>query len=227
MTEKKITAFIIEDDIEIGGIEARFVGNNPAYTLLGMANSINDAEKALQGITPDLIVLDITFHDGNGLELLKKLRSDGVQSDVILLTASNDAETLQQAIRLGIFDYVLKPANFSRFSQALDNYCRHRRKLTNMGAIEQRDVDQLLQNQPEKQTDFPKGIDGLTFKKFEEFIESLKQETTAEEAAAVLGVSRSTARRYLEYMVSLGRLVPQHLYKSVGRPERLYKKSSA
>lgn len=45
---------------------------------------------------------------------------------------------------------------------------------------------------------------------------------SAEEVAAQVGVSRSTARRYLEYLISEGFLFAELIYGVVGRPERRY-----
>ena len=54
-----------------------------------------------------------------------------------------------------------------------------------------------------------------------------KQETgqlTADEAGEKIGASRTTARRYLEYLITTGELVADLSYGTVGRPERSYKK---
>ena len=71
--------------------------------------------------------------------------------------------------------------------------------------------------------ELPKGIDPVTLDKI---LEEMKKEIgkfTSEEMSERVGVSRTTARRYLEYLVSLGSLEVDVSYGGVGRPERIYR----
>ncbi|NMS07621.1 two-component system response regulator, partial [Vibrio parahaemolyticus] len=69
----------------------------------------------------------------------------------------------------------------------------------------------------------PKGIDGVTLDKIRELFPN-GSVLTADEAGEKIGASRTTARRYLEYLISTGELEADLNYGSVGRPERCYKK---
>ena len=69
----------------------------------------------------------------------------------------------------------------------------------------------------------PKGIDQLTLEKVENIVQRLDEKgINADNMGEQLGISRTTARRYLEYLVSRGTVKPSLTYGSVGRPERLY-----
>ena len=69
----------------------------------------------------------------------------------------------------------------------------------------------------------PKGINSLTLQKVESYIQQLSEESVgANELGKSLGISRTTARRYLEYLVARGMVEPSLEYGSVGRPERRY-----
>ncbi len=70
----------------------------------------------------------------------------------------------------------------------------------------------------------PKSIDPLTLDKVEDVIKQLGTEEgiNAETMGARVGISRTTARRYLEFLVSRHVVTPNLVYGSVGRPERLY-----
>jgi two-component system CitB family response regulator/two-component system response regulator DcuR len=73
----------------------------------------------------------------------------------------------------------------------------------------------------------PKGIDPLTLGKVRGVFELPGvSDLSAEEVAAQVGVSRSTARRYLEFFVSEGFLSANLIYGVVGRPERRYLRKS-
>lgn len=58
---------------------------------------------------PDLIILDINFPDGNGLDLLKKFRVNGIKAKVILLTANNMETDIVVGLESGADDYITKP----------------------------------------------------------------------------------------------------------------------
>lgn len=73
----------------------------------------------------------------------------------------------------------------------------------------------------------PKGIDPLTLKKIRQVFDAASgQNFSAEEVGKEVGVSRSTARRYLEFLVADGFLAADLIYGAVGRPERRYFRSS-
>jgi two-component system CitB family response regulator len=69
----------------------------------------------------------------------------------------------------------------------------------------------------------PKGIDPITLEKVVQIVGQYKENgLTAESVGVKMGASRTTARRYLEYLVSIHRLKADLLYGSIGRPERRY-----
>ncbi len=67
---------------------------------------------AVREATFDVIVSDIRMPDMTGIDLLRRVRAEGVDTDVILLTAYATAETAIQALKVGAFDYILKTDNF-------------------------------------------------------------------------------------------------------------------
>ena len=69
----------------------------------------------------------------------------------------------------------------------------------------------------------PKGIDKLTLEKVQQVLSSVQiPGLTSEEVASQIGASRTTVRRYLEYLVSQMILDVDISYGGVGRPERRY-----
>ncbi len=71
-----IQIVIIEDDDKIAEIQRIFTEKIPGFNVCGIAHSISEGEEILQVLTPDLVLFDIFFPDGNGLELLWKIRND-------------------------------------------------------------------------------------------------------------------------------------------------------
>jgi two-component system CitB family response regulator len=68
----------------------------------------------------------------------------------------------------------------------------------------------------------PKGIDPITLEKVKQSLCDDPGGKTAEEMGQAIGASRSTARRYLEYLVSIGVATADVRYGTIGRPERRY-----
>ncbi|MGB0223872.1 MAG: response regulator [Marinobacterium sp.] len=221
---------IAEDDPQIAEIQRRFVERIDGFDVIGISHSTRDAQDMLEVFQPDLVLLDIHFPDGSGLDLLKTLRSGDSQTDVIMITAAKEVDSLSEALRLGVFDYVLKPLVFDRLSGALNQYRSHKTTLTNQAnELSQQDVDQLLSRHRESKNSslkleaLPKGIDQITLDKIVAVFRESHDSLSAEQVGERIGSSRTTARRYLEYLVGQERLNADINYGTVGRPERRYK----
>ncbi len=221
-----IRVLIVEDDKKVAEIQSLFTDKVQGYSVIGIAHSIANAEEMLNIVKPDLVLLDIYFPEGNGIDLLWKIRSRFRGIDVILITAAKEVKVLQEAIRGGVFDYILKPIEFDRFQSTLNKYFEFRSKITDMKTLDQRDVDGLLhsaKSEPAGELSMPKGIDSITLDKIINVMDEVsKNGVSAEKVGELVGVSRTTARRYLEYLVSSGIVKADLSYGTVGRPERIY-----
>ncbi len=231
MEKDTIRTLIVEDDVKIAEIQRIFTEKIKNYSVIGIAHSITEAKEIVPILEPDLVLLDIFFPDGNGIDLLWEIRATQKKIDVILITAAKEVEFFEEGLRGGVFDYILKPLVFTRFANTLEKYRIHREKLDKMNQINQTDVDGFLrqENKTTTQTDeLPKGIDGITLKKIVKMMQSVGADGISAEKAGsnLVGVSRTTSRRYLEYLVSNGVIVADLLYQAVGRPERVYRKKS-
>jgi two-component system, CitB family, response regulator len=222
-----IEVLIIEDDHRIARINQKFTENVPGYVVIGVASSISEGKELLEIIEPDLVLLDIFFPEESGLSLLWHIRENYKETDVMMITAAKEIEAVQEALRGGAIDYIIKPVIFDRFKQTLEKFKKTRGQINHQKVVSQEDVDHLFTRQgtrAEVSTQVvPKGIDPLTLSKLTEvLVKHTPQGMTAEEVGSEMGCSRTTARRYLEYMVSLGKVDADLSYGTVGRPERRY-----
>jgi response regulator of citrate/malate metabolism len=221
-----LTVVIAEDDSKIAEIQSRFIDKIEGFEVVGIGNTIAESEEIIDVFRPDLVLLDVFFPDGNGVDLLWKIRRAYKSTDVVFITAAKEVGTLQEAIRGGAFDYILKPMTFSRFQSTLRKFFEHRNKLQETTNLDQSHVDQIIHpSQGSAQTEIriPKSIDPLTLEKVQEEVNKLDDKgVNAEYMGSQIGISRTTARRYLEFLVSKGAVKPSLVYGSVGRPERLY-----
>ncbi|MFD0698810.1 response regulator [Paenibacillus sp. GCM10027628] len=229
-----IDVLIVEDDVKIAEINARFIEKVEGFHVVGIATDDVQAKEQLDILRPNLVLLDVYFPGANGLDMLSYIRQHYRETDVIMITAAKEVEAIREAVRSGAFDYIMKPLIFNRLQETLLRYLDFHRELNRLnesGTINQSDVDRLLSGSGKKDTRsepsfLPKGIDKLTLVKIVQAISTADGGMTAEQIAKEIGVSRSTGRRYLEHLVSSGEVYADLSYGVVGRPERVYRKRS-
>lgn len=230
MTQESIRVLIIEDDIAIAEVNHKYLSQIDGFEVVGIATSHHEAEIQVDILKPQLVLLDVYLPDGNGFDILRYLRQQQHQCDVILITAARDVDTLQQAMRGGVVDYLLKPVIFSRLESALNKYKHRLTGFEQASSLDQGLVDKMFQTPSvdgegnQHTLRLPKGIDGVTLDKIRCLFKQETGQLTADEAGEKIGASRTTARRYLEYLITTGELVADLSYGTVGRPERSYKK---
>jgi two-component system CitB family response regulator len=132
-------------------------------------------------------------------------------------------------MRGGVVDYLLKPVMFPRLESALKKYVSQKHQFTHTNDLDQTIVDRMFRSSSSHESTvnrLPKGIDGVTLEKIKALFNQ-PESLTADEAGEKIGASRTTARRYLEYLISTGELEADLNYGTVGRPERSYKKAAS
>lgn len=222
-----IITLVIEDDDRIGAILSELVAATPGFSLLGRAGTLAQADEMMAGVVPQLLLVDISLPDGSGLEWVNRLRSHNREAYVIMVTASREVETIQQALNLGVHDYIIKPLRLFRIQQSLDEVLQLHRKLCERGRLEQEDLDKLLgkgRPQAREMRITPKGIDSITLRQVLELLAGEPDSVFSTDTVALrLSLSRTTARRYLEYLESEDRVDVELNYGQRGRPERRYR----
>ena len=230
MANRDIEVLIVEDDLRIAEIQKLFIEKLEGFQTIGIASSYDEAKSFIEIMQPDLLLLDMYFPDMNGLDILKEIKQQSKQMDVIMITAAKEIEKVQEAIKIGIFDYIIKPVAFERFKQSLLRYQEYHIKLSELEKgnfpVTQQQVDKLLRKEMKEkereQASLPKGIDRMTLEKVMVVLGKSSPGLTAEIVAKEIGVSRTTARRYLEHLMSEEKIDADLTYGTVGRPERVY-----
>jgi response regulator of citrate/malate metabolism len=225
----QFNVLIVEDDFRVAGITQGYVEKVPGFSVSALAKTAAETKEELdKGSTPDVVLLDVYIPDAEGMSLFHIVREACPAAAIIFITAARETETIAKAFQGGAFDYLVKPLEFSRLKQSLERFARQRRILASKKELNQAEIDSMQQQgeMPEEaaQDHLPKGIDRLTLDKFEELFTNQSESMTAAEVGRQIGASRSTARRYLEYLVSVGAIAARLKYGDVGRPERRYEK---
>ena len=225
---KTIEVLIVEDDMRIATIHEKFIEKieMEGFKTIGMCHTLEEAKIWLDAYTPDLVLLDIYFPDQLGTELIDYIRHNNIETDIILITAAAEIEIVKKAQISGVIDFLLKPLTLHRFTECLLKYKEKKRILNSNNRLQAEDIQKLWNNityvsEQEKGLN-PKGIDAVTKEKVITFIKTFQDGITAEKLGNEIGISRTTARRYLEHLMDEKVIFVEHIYGSVGRPERRY-----
>ncbi|ASK62652.1 DNA-binding response regulator [Virgibacillus phasianinus] len=218
-----INVVIAEDDFRVAQIHEAFLGEISGVHLLGKAINASDTLKLLDSNSVDLLLLDVYMPDQLGTDLLHKIRLAHPGIDIIMITASNDKSFLEKALEYGVFQYLIKPVQLEQFKQTMEQYRKKKRFIDSTSKVNQEVLEQLFGNHAKKEIKtLPPGIDSLTLGKVIELIQSNSDGLTSENVGQKMGASRTTARRYLEYLVRIDQVRAESVYGIVGRPERRY-----
>jgi len=117
---KNISVLCVEDE---DGIRQTIVNTlNYYFKDVYEATSGNEGFELYEYYKPKIVITDIQMRDGNGVELVKRIRENDFETMIIMLTAHSNEEYLMDLINLNINHYILKPLNLKKLSQALEKY---------------------------------------------------------------------------------------------------------
>ncbi|MGW0547767.1 response regulator [Streptomyces altiplanensis] len=222
MNPTPIRVLVVEDDPVAADAHALYVGRVPGFAVAGVAHSRAEAVRALDREPVGLLLLDLYLPDGHGLQLVRSLRGAGHTADVIAVTSARDLAVVREGVSLGVVQYVLKPFTFATLRDRLTRYAEFRAAAGE--ASGQDEVDRALAALRTPQpAALPKGLSAPTLEAVTRTLREAPDGITATTAAAAVGISRITARRYLEHLVATGRAERSPQYGQVGRPELYYR----
>ncbi|MDQ0845177.1 response regulator [Streptomyces sp. V1I6] len=218
-----IRVLVVEDDPVAADAHALYVGRVAGFKVAGIAHSRAEAVRALERTDVDLLLLDLYLPDGHGLALVRSLRAAGHSADVIAVTSARDLAIVREGVSLGVVQYVLKPFTFATLRDRLTRYAEFRASAGEASGQEEVDRALATLRTPRVTTSLPKGLSGPTLEAVTRTLRESAEGLTATEAAAAVGISRITARRYLEHLVAAGRAARAPQYGQIGRPELQYR----
>ena len=133
------------------------------------------------------------------------------------------------ALHYGVENYLIKPVEMKRFNEVIEEYLKKTNMMQSRQELDQNFVDHFFKtglstSSVNSVLSLPKGVDEITLSKVIEVLERVKGSLSAEQVSTQIGASRTTARRYLEYLISVNECKAEVVYGVVGRPERRYYK---
>lgn len=102
---------VLVDDHRVvrGGLRSVFEAE-PDLDVIGEADSLAEGTDLMRVLRPDVLVCDVTLPDGNGIDLVRRVRTERPELGIVVLTMHGDDETLLAALDAGASALVLKSA---------------------------------------------------------------------------------------------------------------------
>ncbi|BCW70496.1 response regulator [Arthrobacter sp. NicSoilB8] len=230
-----IRVLVVEDEPIAAAAHAAYIGRLDGFTLAGSAPDGQSAlrlltEFAAAGNPVELVLLDMNLPDLHGLDIARRMRAAGLFADIIAITAVRELNIVRSAVATGVVQYLIKPFTYATFADKLASYRQFREQLASPRAggpgpgASQSDVDQAFASlRAPSEVSLPKGLSVSTLESVKDFIRGQAGAVSASEVMESLGMSRVTARRYLEYLADGGTVSRAARYGTPGRPENEYR----
>src|SRR5213594_609929 len=110
---------LIDDEADVQ-YSFRRIFDSPEIELIA-ASSGEEGLRVLARVRPDLVIMDVRMGGMNGLETLRRLRQSHTKLPVIMMTAYGTAQTAIEAMKLGAYDYLLKPFDVPKLKAIVFN----------------------------------------------------------------------------------------------------------
>ena len=207
---------VIDDDFHVAALHVGYVDAVPGFTALPPVHDLRAVSRAVAETSPDLMLVDMYFPQGSGLDVLR-----AVDVDAFVLSAASERATVTAAFRRGALAYLLKPFEPEALQSKLRGYARYRRQLDAPGPLDQAAIDRARRAVTgAEETSSGPSASATETSVLAAVVEG--GEVTVMDVARAVGISRATAQRYLSAMVQRGALRLELRYGSRGRPEHRY-----
>lgn len=214
---------IVESDAGTSRTYAKLAGAaSSRHTVVSVAD-LGSAWSLIQRGTAGILVLGSSHRvEEQRLRLLRRLRFEDRPVDVIVISSDSTPDAVRQMQRLGVADYLISPVVPERFLQSVRQLTQVEGRST--GALCQSDIDRIRSSQVTAHTWMPREISAERLASVRAYVSFAPEPLSAAAVGQALGLARVTARRYLEFLVTLGELEVDSVAERPGRPYKLYER---
>lgn len=125
---KEAKVLIVDDDKSVRDFLARFL-KHKGYTSVISVSTGQEALEIIKKGDIKLALLDIKLPDMDGIEVLRKIKELKKETNVVMITGFPDEDTAKDALKLGAYDYIVKPFDLAYLELCL---------FTKIGAMERK-----------------------------------------------------------------------------------------
>ena len=218
-----IRIIVVEDDPMVAQLNAAYLGGLEGCQVRGVFSNGLEALEFLEREPVELAIVDVYMPVCGGVELLQRMRGAGIGTAVIMITAATEMKVVEEALRLGVEDYIIKPFSYDRLGDSVRRFRVKSDLVQGSDRASQAMVDRLLGNY-QKKKDLPKGLNAKTLEAIRMVMNREPEgDHTCESLSSATGLSRVTVRHYLNYLIDTGILTSAIDYETGGRPRVLYR----
>lgn len=110
---------LIVDDASVVRLKLKDILQGASYEIVAEADDGNQAVQMYKQFRPDLVTMDITMPQKDGIAALEEILSFDKNARVVMVTALDQRDSLMKAIKLGAIDYIIKPFEDDRVISAV------------------------------------------------------------------------------------------------------------
>lgn len=207
---------IVEDEPAVARLHKRFLEAQGTCTVVAVAATGPAAVALIAQLEPDLVLLDVYLPGMSGLDVLRAVRAGrGPQPEFIAVTAARDFDSVRDARLAGVRHYLVKPFAPGDLADRIDEIARDLAG-ERSGVLDQSEIDSLIRATAPVPV-LPKGLSIETLAAVRTAVASAPWSSAAD-IGGLAGVSRVSARRYLEYLTATGEVQRRLDYATSGRP---------
>ncbi|MFA1820885.1 response regulator [Virgibacillus oceani] len=111
---------LVTDDAAFMRMQLKDILTRLGHEVVGEAENGKDAIEKCQQLNPDLITMDITMPEMDGIEAVAEIKKTNLDVKVIMCSAMGQQSMVLDAIKAGAADFIVKPFNSDRVKEALD-----------------------------------------------------------------------------------------------------------
>lgn len=228
-----INVLIVEDDPMVLYINQTYLDKIEQFTFIGSADSASEALTFIEHSSVDLVLIDVHLKSSSGFDLVRAIRDQNLEVDIIMITAANQSNHVEQMFRYGVIDYILKPFNFERFQASLLKFSERKNLISSTPQLSQSDLDYLSHPRDkgnstsssslvEEEDVLEKGLTYPTLQVVKKAILSLPSQFTINDLSAILDLSHVSIRKYIRYLEDNNYITSHLEYGTIGRPITFY-----
>lgn len=189
-SQDPIQVLIVDDHPAIREVLATTVSDEPGMVLSGTASSAAEAVEQAKESPPDVVIIDISLRDAHGLELISRLREEGIETQAVIFSVYDENLYAERAIQAGALGYVMKTESTQNVVSAIRSV--HRGDVYVSRRIASQILGKVVRRQ---QHNLGATVEELTDREMAVF-QMLGEGTGVRDIAEELSLSRKTVETY-------------------------------
>lgn len=190
----KYSVIIVDDHPIVRHGLAQLIERAPNLEVSGQAASASEAMQLIRDLEPAVAVIDISLEGGNGLELIKQIKAQGVDTKMLVSSMHDELLYAERALRAGAMGYLNKVESTDKIVEAIEQILGSRIYLS--GPMTERVLQRMMRNDGDTSAS---PIDSLSDRELEVF-EMIGQGLTTRQIAKKLHLSPKTIETHREHI---------------------------